>query len=129
MTLKWSSRITYGHPNSTFEYPKNEGVYIIAKKIDGKLKARYVGQGKIYDRMKIHEGKSEPNDCLRKTMSNLDDIEVYYALVPHQTDRENAEFTLFDLYGGLPKLCNDVTPLGNFDYTIKGPFLNEISFD
>lgn len=129
MTLKWSSRITYGHPNSTFEYPKNQGVYIIAEKINGKTHAKYVGQGNIYERMKDHESKSEPNDCLRKVMGNLDPVEVYYALVPHQTDRDNAEYTLFDLYGGLDKLCNDVTPFGNFDYTVEGPFLKAISFD
>lgn len=127
MQLEWSKPIHY-ETDGTFKWPKTEGVYVIAKEIDAKMKAKYVGQGNLYERMTAHEGKDEQNTCLKKVMSDRDNLKVYYAKVPKQTDRENAEYTLFHLYGGTEKLCNEVAPIGKLDYEIKGPFIQAIDF-
>ena len=125
MKLTWNGPITYS-TGGKFTYPKYSGVYIIAKTIDGIKKAKYVGQGNIYERMKVHESDDEPNSCLKKTMSNRDDIKVFYTEIKNETDRDNAEFTLYNFYGGSDNLCNENTPFGEYDYDISGPFLQEI---
>jgi len=125
MKLEWSDGIIYVI-GGKHQYPKHEGVYVIAKKIDGKKKARYVGRGNIYDRMKVHESDDEPNSCLKKVMSDRDNLVVHYAKVPNQTERENAERTLFDYFGGAEKLCNEVMPEGQFIPTMNVPFIKEI---
>ena len=127
MDITWNKPIHY-ETGGSFIWPKTEGVYVIAKEIDGKQKAQYVGLGNIRERMDEHEGKSEPNSCLKKIMSDRDNLKIHYATITNQTDRENAEFTLFQLYGGLVKLCNLVTPTGTYDYTINGPFIQKIDF-
>jgi len=127
MELEWSKPIHYATGGS-FTWPNTEGVYVIAKEVNTKLKAKYVGQGNLRERMGEHESKSESNSCLKNVMSSRDDLKVHYAKVSYQSDRENIEFTLFQLYGGLDKLCNEITPTGNYDYTIKGPFIQNIDF-
>lgn len=124
MNITWKS-IHY-ETGGTFTWPKKQGVYVIAKKINGKMKAQYVGQGNLNERMESHESKNEPNTCLKKVMSNRDNLETYYAILLNQTDRENIEYTLMNIYGGLANLCNEVMPVGNLDYDIKGPFIQEI---
>lgn len=126
MNIIWSN-IHY-ETGGTFRWPKEEGIYVIAKEINNKYKAQYVGQGNLHERMQEHESKDEPNVCLKDVMSNRDNLKTFYAKVPNQTDRENAEFTLFVLYGGLEKLCNEITPTGKYDYTIKGPFIQVIDY-
>jgi len=125
MELEWSKGIIY-EKGGKFKWPDKEGVYVIAKEIDKKLKARYVGQGNLCDRMKVHESDDEPNMCLKKVMSDRDDVKVYYAKVAKQTDRENVEYTLVSLYGGIENLCNETTPIGELDYTVNGPFVQKI---
>lgn len=127
LNLEWNSPIHY-ESGGNFTWPKSEGVYVIAKEIDGKIKAKYVGQGNLYERMTAHEGKDEQNTCLKKVMDDRDNVKVYYAKVTNQVDRENAEYTLFQLYGGTDKLCNQIAPVGQLDYEIKGPFIDAIDF-
>lgn len=127
MYLEWSTEIFY-QQGGTLKYPKHEGVYVIALKINGKKKAKYVGQGNIYERMNVHESKNEPNDCLKKVMGDRDNVFAYYALVPHQQDRDNAERSLVD-YFGLPTLCNEQLPMGDIVNINPPKFLQEISFD
>lgn len=124
MNINWKS-IHY-ETGGTFTWPKKQGVYVIAKKIYGKMKAQYVGQGNLNERMVLHESTNEPNSCLKKVMSNRDNLKTYYAIMPYQTDRENTEYTLVNIYGGLENLCNDIMPVGNLDYDINGPFIQEI---
>jgi len=124
VNLTWKT-IHY-ETGGNFTWPNKDGVYVIAKKINGKMKAQYVGQGDLNERMGLHESKNEPNTCLKKVMGNRDDLKTYYAILPNQTDRENSEFTLVNAYGGLDNLCNEVMPVGNLDYNIKGPFIQEI---
>lgn len=123
MDITWSSPISYGG-NGGYECPDYEGVYVIAKKDGDKLIAVYVGQGDIYDRMKDHENKKEQNECLRNIMQKRDkNTKVYHAEIPNDVDRNDAEFTLYNYYGGKEKLCNENDPpLGKYVYTLNFPF-------
>lgn len=128
MKLEWSDEIYYV-TGGKHKYSKHEGVYVIAERLTGKKKARYVGQGKIAERMKAHESDNEQNTRLKTLMKNRDNVLVYYAEVPHQTERENAERSLFDYFGGTEKLFNEIVPAGEIT-TINPPkFLQDISFD
>ena len=127
MIIDWSTPIYY-KKGGTFKWPKVEGVYVIAKEIEKKKIARYVGQGKLNERLKAHENENEPNECLRKVMLERDDLKIYYVKIDNQTDRENAEYTLFCLYGGLEKLCNEITPHAKLDYTVQGPFIYDMEW-
>ena len=123
MELKWSTPIHYGGDGS-YNWPSYDGVYVIAKEEDGILKAVYVGQGKIKDRMEIHEGKNEPNTCLKNFMKNKNkQTKVYHAKVDSEKQRDDAEHTIWYNYGGsIDLLCNDIAPPGEFDFSVNFPF-------
>lgn len=123
MEIKWHSPITYGGKGG-YDYPDEVGVYVIAKKEGNGLVALYVGQGVISERMADHESKNEQNDCLRNIMQSRDkSTTVYHGEVINGDDRDNAEYTIWYNYEGhLGKLCNDKTPPGKTDFSVKFPF-------
>lgn len=124
MKVEWSNPIHFGGLGG-YKWPNYEGVYVIAEKINGKLIAKYVGQGVIKDNMDKHKDwKNEQNDCLAKVMKNRDeDTKVFHAEVKDDQDRNNAELTIYTYYGGKDLLCNENDPpLGKYDYTINFPF-------
>lgn len=123
MKLEWSKPIHYGGDGS-YDWPKYEGVYVIAKKSGDKLKAIYVGQGEIDENMKKHEGKNEQNKCLLDFMKKRNkETKVFHAKITNDEDRNDAEFTIYNYYGGKEKLCNENDPpLGKIIYTLNFPF-------
>jgi hypothetical protein len=125
MKLEWSDGIIY-EKGGKFKYPTHDGVYVIATKKNGEKIAQYVGQGNIYERMKAHESDDEQNSCLKTVMKDRDNLVVYYAEIPKQTELDNAERTLVD-YFGIDDLCNEQLPMGEFDPSINAPFLKEMA--
>jgi len=122
MDLKWSNAINYGGKGG-YDWSDYDGVYVIAKKFDGKLKAIYVGQGNILENMQRHEDKDEQNKCLRDFMQKRNkDTKIYHAKIINDGDRNNAEYTLFVYYGGKDLLCNENTPYGKSVYDLNFPF-------
>ncbi len=124
MSVEWSKEIRYGGGGS-YEWPGYDGVYVIAKKSNNNLFARYVGQGNIKERMSAHENwKTEENDCLKEIMKNRDEFtKVFHAEIKDDQDRNNAEYTLYAYYGGKDNLCNEIDPpLGETIYTLNFPF-------
>jgi len=122
MELKWSKPIQYGG-DGKYDWPDYDGVYVIAKKSDEKLKAIYVGQGNIIENMQRHENKNEQNVCLKDFMQKRGkDTKVYHAKITNDEDRNNAEYTVFAYYGGKDLLCNENIPYGENIYTLNFPF-------
>ena len=122
MTLKWSEPIYYGDKGG-YVWPDYNGVYVIAKEEDGKMKAVYVGHGKIRDRMQTHEGGDEPNKCLKDFMKGRNSkTKVFHARIDSEEERNDAEYTIWHAYGGDDLLCNDIKPPGKLDLSIKFPF-------
>jgi len=122
MELEWSKPIHYGGDGS-YDWPTYDGVYVIAKKSDDKLKAIYVGQGNIAENMQRHESKNEQNNCLKDFMQKRNkDTKVYHAKIINDDDRNNAEYTLFVYFGATDLLCNENTPYGEYVYSLNFPF-------
>ena len=122
MALKWSEPIYYGGDGG-YVWPDYNGVYVIAKEQDGKMKAVYVGQGKIRDRMQTHEGGDEPNECLKDFMKGRNSkTKVFHAQIDSEEQRNNAEYTIWHAYGGYDLLCNGIAPPGEIDLSINFPF-------
>ena len=124
MNLTWSKPVNYGGKGG-YIWPNYDGVYVIAKESNDKLKAVYVGQGKIKERMEAHhDWKNEPNECLKDIMKNRDKhTKVFHAEVNDDESRNNAEYTLFNYFGGKELLCNEKDPpLGKLVYTLNFPF-------
>ena len=121
MKLEWCDPIYYG--GGDYVWPNYDGVYVIAKESDGKLKAIYVGQGNIRENMQRHENKNEQNKCLRDFMQNRNkDTKVYHAKIINDNDRNNAEFTLYRYYGEKNSLCNENTPRAELVLGLNFPF-------
>lgn len=123
MELKWSNPIHYGGDGG-YDWPPYDGVYVIAKESDDKLKAIYVGQGNIADNMQRHESKDEQNTCLKDFMQKRNkQTKVYHAQIDSEKKRDDAEYTIWYNYGGsIDLLCNDIAPPGEFDSSVNFPF-------
>jgi len=119
MKLNWQgpfSKLTPEDKKSgvkSVDYPDENGVYVIAEKLDNEIRARYVGQGNIKQRISDHKNDNGVNDELEDLMQNRkNDYRIYYSLLSNQTDMDNAEFSVFTGYGGLKKLYNKKIPSG-----------------
>lgn len=123
MELKWSNPINYGGKGG-YDWPKHDGVYVIAKEENNELKAIYVGQGNIAENMERHESKNEQNGCLKDFMQKRNkETKVYHAQINSEQKRDDAEYTLWYNYGGsINLLCNDISPPGKFDPSVTFPF-------
>ena len=124
-------KITYGKGGFTWKsLYQMKGVYIIAEEIDDVYYARYVGQGIIEDNMEKHESqKRETNECLKKFMGNRElKKTVFYNEIRNDKKRDDAEFTIWKFYGGKnnKRLCNENTPPGELDITVKAPFEDDV---
>jgi len=122
VNIVWSQEIGFA-PNGTYEFPDEDGVYVIAKIIDGTSQVRYVGQGNIHDQMELHKSNNEPNSCLKTVMSDTSNTKVRSTTISNQTDRDNAEFTYWKHYvDNGHNLCNKIAPPGKWVANIPLPF-------
>lgn len=123
MTITWSNEIGFG-PNGTYEFPDNDGVYVIAQIIDGTAIVRYVGKGNIYDRMEAHKDwKNEQNECLADVMKDTSNVKVRSAIISDPTERANVEYTFYKHYlDNGHSLCNKIEPEGSWLSQIPLPF-------
>ena len=123
MNVDWSQEIGFA-PNGTYQFPDEDGVYVIAEIIDGTLQVRYVGQGNIYDRMEDHKDwQNEPNECLAGVMKYTNDVKVKSTIISDQTERDNLEYTFWKHYvDNGHSLCNVVIPSGKWVADIPLPF-------
>lgn len=122
MAVVWSQTIGFS-PNGIYQFPEEDGVYVIAEIINGTPKVRYVGQGNIYDRMELHKSSNEPNACLKKVMSDTSNVQVRSAIINNQTERDDAEYTYYKYYlDNEHNLCNEIIPSGKWLVGIPTPF-------
>ena len=122
MDLPWESRSNL--PHFLGDFPDFDGVYAIAQRARSITipHVQYVGQGNIRDRMTLHMGPNEPNQCLMKIMGDAEEIVyVRFAQIDDYMLRNNVEHTLYKKYkSGYHHLCNENTPPGNL-ITISNP--------
>ena len=122
MTVVWSQAIGFS-PGGTYEFPDEKGVYAIAEIINNTPNVRYVGQGNIFDQMELHKSSNEPNNCLKKVMSDTSNVKVKSTTLSNQTERDNVEHTFYEHYiGKKHSLCNKITPSGKWHKGIPLPF-------
>ena len=122
MTDTWSAEIGFA-PTGKYEFPDEDGVYVIAEINDGTANVRYVGSGNLHDRIDDHLSSNEPNNCLKNVMSDTDNVKIKSIIINNDTDRDNIEYTCYKYY--LDKdhsLCNEIAPPGEFITGITAPF-------
>ena len=67
--------------------------------------------------------KNEQNACLKKVMSNTDNVEVRSAVIKDKDKRDNLEYTYFKWYkNNEHPLCNENIPHGELLEDISIPF-------
>lgn len=77
----------------------------------GQWKCFYVGQAiNIETRLLEHLSQNEENDCIKNHVRDHR-CGFYYAQVERQSDRDNAERSLYECYAQ-PE-CNQIVPSGN----------------
>lgn len=122
MTITWSGVIGFGS-TGTYEFPDEDGVYVMAEITGKESEVRYVGQGNIYTQIELHKSSNEPNPCLKGVMSDTSNVKVQWAIIADQTDRDNAEFTYWKHYSNEEhNLCNKISPPGEYVAGIPLPF-------
>lgn len=127
MKLVWDvfRRLTMDERNSgekSSGCPKENGVYVISELINDMKVPRYVGKGKIHERISAHKNDSEENEELKDLMQNRSSkYRIHCAVVPNETDRTNIEYTLFKYYDQMQTLYNKTVPEG-VDIVVERPF-------
>lgn len=115
MVTEWSQEIIFVR-GGTFKFPNADGVYVIARVINGVSSVCYVGKGNIAERMQAHmDYQNEENEDLANEMRNLVNIQVRFTVLEDADERSNAEFTCYKHY--LNKnhpLCNERSPAGQW---------------
>ena len=120
----WSEEIGFS-PEGTYEFPNEDGVYVIAQVLDdGTYNVRYVGQGNIYERMQAHKNfDTEQNECLAEIMSDTTNVKVRSVVASNEDERDNLEHTYYEHYRTQGhNLCNEISPHGKYLTGIFVPF-------
>ena len=111
--MSWS-RIKKIWVDGTNQLPSDEGVYLIfLYTAEGAYKIRYVGKGKIDERMAHHTSEDEENDCLKKIMMQ-NNVQFSFKLIEDDDKRSDWEYSLWDYCKNEKKqnLCNKISPDG-----------------
>ena len=118
----WSEEIGFGSQGG-YVFPDEDGVYVIAKIIDGIHNVRYVGSGNLHDRVNDHLSSTEPNNCLKDVMSNTHNVKIKSVVISNDANRSNVEYTCYKHYlGNGHNLCNKIDPPGQFISDMPVPF-------
>jgi excinuclease UvrABC nuclease subunit len=107
--LKWSQLLPYNETSLSFHCTEKPGVYSVSAMVDQKLQVVFVGRAnKIVQRLRNHKRFFEPNSFLKNVLEEKD-CYFRYSEIQDPVDRQNVEYTLFQVYH---PSCNIVEPKG-----------------